>query len=342
MLKLVPSQDWAVAYLKAAILAAQSLDTSDSTAIRRPAPPLLTTREVADLLSGAAHCIAPWQEILRAKAASEELADKESSIHHEPASNLQPREDISSSATGTWTPLIYTRDGKTSAYDSDFISHEFGKFTPPLISDEISSDLSEIDEDSLSLIGANDLTPSNKDVAPLLSLAPQLAESSEALLLTLARRMSASDLSRALDAHWRLGRPAGAPLLRLVQSRGVELIRNCTPYQATLILQAMAYSSYHPSALWVQTFLSYSGHRLVKEYSPLLLVQTLRSMARLEIKPGWEWISAWLEAAATQLQLCNTSLCSQVGVSSGSNPYPLYFPYDPLPLFSVDHVWIHT
>ena len=322
-LQLLPPRAWVVTYLKAATAAVHSTEAAALSAPLRPVPPL-TPREAADLLSGAAHCTAPWHKLLG--AAEGDAADglglqrpgrkaplPVSPLREAPTdSRVRPPPPPASAVSAAYQKGEEDQSVDSSG-ESEHMVHTLGMLTPPPITDDdIMSDNFLDSEEGVAVGRTSERTSSAEEASSVLSTASQLATRSEAMLLSLSRRMSASDLSRSLEAHWRLGSPVSGQILAVVQSRGAELLSRCTPRQGTLILQAMVYSSTRPSSPWVQAFLSWSGPRLRDEFSPPLLVHTLRSLARLGLRPGWEWMSAWLEAASTRLHLCNTSLCSQV------------------------------
>ena len=123
---------------------------------------------------------------------------------------------------------------------------------------------------------------------------------------------SSQDLARVLEAHWGLGRPVGSAVLKAVQSRGTELLSIVTPYQATIVLQAMVYSEHRPSPVWLDSFLRASAKLLQdRRYTPMQLVKTLRCLSQIRCVPGPEWMDAWLEAMEEALPRTNISLVSQ-------------------------------
>ena len=78
----------------------------------------------------------------------------------------------------------------------------------------------------------------------------------------------------------------------------------------------MAYSAFPPSALWREAYLSATGPSLA-ESTPVQLVQGLKALASLGVRPGWEWMGLWFEASAPLLHTSSTNLCSQVGGGGG-------------------------
>ena len=84
------------------------------------------------------------------------------------------------------------------------------------------------------------------------------------------------------------------------------------PFAPPSLPQAMAYSAFPPSALWREAYLSATGPSLA-ESTPVQLVQGLKALASLGVRPGWEWMGLWFEASAPLLHTCSTNLCSQVG-----------------------------
>jgi hypothetical protein len=121
-------------------------------------------------------------------------------------------------------------------------------------------------------------------------------------------------------------------------------------------LQALANAHLTPSASWVETFLRWSSSRL-QSFTSLELVQVrlsscrsqmempslhpnpggmtfvqvLRSFARMEVKPGRDWLVLWIEASGPLIKSMKLKLISQVG---GLIELP-EFPYLFLLIFAV-------
>ena len=93
----------------------------------------------------------------------------------------------------------------------------------------------------------------------------------------------------------------------------------CAPSLTLLVTpssQALVYSNFRPSPLWLDSYLRASA-ALVNEgrYTPMQLVQTLRSLSRLKCPPGAEWMEGWLEAMEEALPRATIGLCSQASSS---------------------------